>query len=662
LLNRILTLISIASLLLIAGCAEENPNLVNPTSLNKTIRFRLFNFAADKNPRQLSLSGERTSSTGYKELSGSYIPPATDSLLIELIYNNQVEYTLPYKFKMIRDQRYLAFSVPKPFLSNPADSLLIVGSSFVKLNDTNKCFIQMLNINNTPDISFSMVLGCQNGMPVFSGLAYLGLSNSEEFHSGNIAVSLLRNDANGKTTLGLFDLNLRKGGDYLILVVGDMPSDVYLIDKMDTTSNAIRQLNQISTSSSQVRTVNLSESDISAKSGINDNFLGSLNARAISDYKSVMACTSNNLDSIAISVGTNFTCSLLASLVVNDRYTLIVSDSAGNRAAKAKIIPNLKNISYYNKSAVVRVLNLSEKNPAITLSLGARSDASAATGYRSGEALATNLSYEKLSHTVSVLEGRAPLTLFTASSPDRLLYTGISYFEQGKSYLIIITNDATGKIKLNVINEEQVNSAADDTEEGAFAQIANITPGLDFASLSIDNVMNGIKLYNSISFATVLPFGDNRISAQGQELSFRSKKDNRDLLVLAGTKSQPDIIHIQNIKMAYNSTGFNRRFLNAAADAPMVTIYDQDKSKDTNLRPIVTDLNYKSVSEAFYMELERKYSYFFYLQPGNKFIKQINDISMTFGKNYTVIFGGDSTVISTKPVDYKYSIILLQEY
>ena len=660
---RLKTFVSLAFIILLFSCAEENPNLVNPVSLNQTVKFRFFNYAADKNSRQLSISGVKSQLTSYSSLSPAYTPPASDSLVLQTIFNDQIEYTFPHKFRIIRDQRYIVFSVPKAGSSNPADSLVVVGSSFSKLADTSDCFISLLNINNDPGVSYSLVMGCPNGPPAFPSVGYLQSSSESEVPSGNFPVSIVKIDASStKTTIGLFDLNLRSKGEYLIVIMGDTPDKIVMINKQDSTAGALEAINLISSNNALIRTVNLTQKSISAKRFPDDNFLPVLSAASLSDYNSVTACESNQADSILINADGNYSHSILTNLVVNFKYTLIVYDSSDNLSSKSLIVPNLRGIVYPAKNAVIRVINLSEKFPAITLSLGARDDNSSASGYRSGEVLATNLNYDRISNNIFALSGRAPLTLFTASSPDRLLYTGISNFDEGKSYLIIISNDNSGNIKMNVISEDEVSTSVSNAEEGAFAQLANMTPGLNFAEIKIDNVLNAAKLFNSTSIATVLPLNQGRISIQGAELTYDSKKDYRDMFVIAGTKDNPDIIHIQNIKMAYNSSGFNRRFLNAALDADILMIYDMDKRIDTSIKPIITDLKYKSVSDPYMMTLERKYSYFFYYQPSNKFIKQINDISMTFGKNYTMIFGGDSTIISRNPDVYRYSIMLLQEY
>jgi hypothetical protein len=653
-------------LIMLAGilfsCAEEDPNLVNPPSPSETVRIRFFNYASDLNPRRLALDEKQSPETPWKTLSPAIIPPLTDSVTLSTILNGEIEYTDSTKLKIWRDTRYIAFALPKPNSPNPVDTLVVSITAFAPVSDTNNCYISLINIHNEPDTKYSVVVGCPNGNAAFPAVKYMDKSVEREVPSGNYPVSIIKIDTSGeRTSLGLFDLHLHRGSDYLFVIMGDIPEDIKLIDRRNDGPDAITQVDLINATVAKIRTINFSTTEISAEKTPGDLFLPSLSAYSISDYRDVSACTSDFLDSIVVNSNGEYASSAQIALVVNSYYTLLVFDAQGNSASKSLVLPNLEKLEYPPNHAAVRVVNMAENFEAFSMSLGARDDLESIRGYRSGEQLATNLEYGKVSGQTFVLAGRAPISIFSATSPQRLLHSYIGNFEAGKDYLVVVTSD-NNDIKLSIIEEEEINEQISNLPEGEYAQFALFTPSLDSTNITVDNILTRAKLYYSTSFATVLPRGTININAGGASLTFNTEKDYRDLVVLAGTETEPDFIHIHTKKMAYNSGLFNRRFINAAKDVPLVTIYDNDVLQDTNIRPVVVDLPYGKTSDPQSVFLERKFSYFFFDKTGGELLLQVNDIFMSFGKNYSIIFGGDKTVISQDPLQYNYSILLIQEY
>jgi len=260
------------------------------------------------------------------------------------------------------------------------------------------------------------------------------------------------------------------------------------------------------------------------------------------------------------------------------------------------------------------------------------------------------------------LPGKAPITLYSSTSPQRLLGAFVGEFEANRSYLVIISNNSSGSIKISVLDENGDESNVSYLEEGAYVQIGHLVPELDELIFSIENILPNAKLFFQNSLATVIPLGINKITAGNNELPINTSNKTRDILVFAGDKNNTDILHIQSQPLAYNPGAFQRRFINAAKDISLLQIYDNDPIKFPTLPPIVTDLSYGTVSEPSAVFLDRRFSYFFYNQTKEDLLKQINDISMSFGKNYTVVFGGNNKILSNKPITYNYNIIIFQEY
>lgn len=657
--NRLLFFILVG----LFSCAEEDPNLVNPPLPNETVRIRFFNYAQEPINRKLDVSGKFTASTPYGELSPEIVPPPTDSVIFQSIIglDNKIEFADSNKIRLWRDSDYIIFGLSKPGSTN-LDTFITTLTPFSLLRDTNNCFLSIININQSNDnATYTLVEGCPNGPIAFAPVGYTAKSSEIEITAGKIPFSLIKIVGNTRTSLGLFEFDLHKRGEYLLIITGENAEDFKLLNRRDHSPTPIKNIKLITSTTAQIRTVNFSSEQISAFRFPSETFLSSLPSGNISDFRDITACESDFLDSIVINQNGSFASSVRTPLVINDKYNLIVMDSATDKASRSFIVKALANLNY-GKSALVRVVHYAEKLPSFNMSLGARDDASSATGYRTGESLAKNLNYGMISGVAYVLSGKAPITLYSATSPQRLLGAFIGEFQSNHSYLIIVSNNSSGDVKISVLDEHGGEAPVSFIEEGAYVQIGHLVPELNELTFSINGMLPNVKLFFQNSLATVLPVGINKISSANNELLVNTSTKTRDILVFAGDKNQIDILHIQSQPLAYNPAAFQRRFINAAKDIELLKIFDNDPIKFSTLPPIVSDLNYGSVSEPSAVFLDRRFSYYFYNQTNETLLKQINDISMSFGKNYTVVFGGNNKILNKNPITYNYNIIIFQEY
>jgi len=649
--------------LIALSCAEEDPNLVNPPLPSETVRIRLFNYGSDAQSRKLSIDQIVSPETSYGGLSSAVTPPSADSVTLSTIVGNSIEYTDSTRLRLWRDARYIIFALPKPGSDAPVDTLIKTQTAFATLSDTTKCYISMININSEAEYRYSLVVGCPNGVTAFPAIAYMNRSVELAVNSGNYPVSIIRLDKdNNRTSLGLFDLQLKPMADYLFVVMGNNPDQIKLINRRDDGPGAMTSINTISSTIAKIRTINFSASGISATKEPDNNFLPSLASMKISDYNDVTACSSDDLDSIVVKVNSKYASHSELGLVVNFKYSLLVFDSAGKAANRSMTIPNLQNVNYPANHAAIRVVHSAEGVDAFSMSLGARDDMNSSAGYKAGEQLATNIMYGKVGTQVFALSGRAPISIFSATSPQKLIGSFIGRFEAGKNYLVVVTGKDEDELKVSIINEDEVNGNIKYLDEGIYSQIAHFVPERDTIRIKVDNVLTNAKIFYSNSMATVLPLGSVSMSSEGANYTFTTQKDYRDLLVVAGSKESPEIKHVHTIRMAYNDGLYNRRVFNAAKDMPLVTVYDVDYTNDSNASPIVVDLPYGKASDPQSVYLERKFSYYFYDKINGELFKQVNDIAMAFGKNYTIVFGGNNKVISNDTKQYNYSILLIQEY
>ncbi len=650
------------------SCANEDPNLVNPKLPNQTIRIRFFNLANDKLERKLVLSTDsKTLSTPVGSLSLPVMPPPLDSIYISTEINGSQEYQTPNRLRMIRDTKYIILGLPKPAGQKPLDTLLVTTTTYTPLRDKNNCFISMINVDPDTNSTYSLVLGCPNGPLIFPILKYLQSSIDFETISANIPVSIVKINGNIRSSIGLYTLKLFKGGEFLVVVRGDTNNRVQLLNKQDPTNLALETLKPEPNLNSLIRTINFSKSVISISKAPSDNINSNQASGYISAYIPVKACDSETLDSLVISSGGSYLNSLKTSLVVNSNYTMLVLDSANSPAKLCMIVPPQTLTFPLGDSAMIRVVNACTGLGDLTLSMGARDSKSINpvdslnSGFVSGEFFANQIGYGKISNAVFLPSGRAPMTLFTASQPTRLLHTAIGNLKPGNKYIIVITN-VDNNFQITMIEDGDVNQNISYLEKGSFLQIANLTPGVLKTEISIPGVLTKAKLYFTSTISTIVPLSVNKIIAGNTSLDYNATAENRDIVVLAGTAMITEILHYQSAPPSYDYLAYSRRIFNAAKDAPSIDVTNSARKLFPDLPPLSVNIGYGNVSDYSSSYIERKNAYFFYTSASTDLLLQISDIAMLFGKSYTLIFGGDKTVTVKDPLTYRYSIILLQDY
>lgn len=102
--------------------------------------------------------------------------------------------------------------------------------------------------------------------------------------------------------------------------------------------------------------------------------------------------------------------------------------------------------------------------------------------------------------------------------------------------------------------------------------------------------------------------------------------------------------------MGKERSSYRRRFFNASPDIENVGIFNDSARKNI----VVSELRYGNSSKIETVRLERKFSLVFFNNSNNKIVSQFNDIFLSFGKNYTLVFTGTESK--------GFSLIVVQEY
>lgn len=657
-MKNILSYIFIASVLILYGCIQENPNLVNPPSTKEKVRIRFINYSGDKKIRSLNMNGADVITSEYG-INTAAVNPPDDSVFAAVHNGSAEEFKLSQKVQFLRDSYNTFFALPSPKDSKNyrnIDTLIQVSSSIGLPKNTVYSYLKVINAYPDSTITFSIVDGCPNGNALFSNVGYKHYSSQKQVRSGAKPISLIKHNKENMENLGLLDINLKNDSQYLIVISATAEGD-FKLSVIDETSNEVSAMvapNTINEKYAYLRTINLSSQAISVKKLPNESISTDVKPNYISNYDKISACTNQSIDSIAVEYSGFVPTTSSLSINVNKKYTYLVSD-AGNKLAGFSIaIPEAEVDYLYADKALIRVINASDETKEYTLSVAGRADTTG-NNYVSGETVASKIKYGKISNIYTLpiksANTKIPLTLFSNTSPAKLLKSVSYNFDQGKSYLIIIKKDNTEKETIYIIEDNTQSEDAKELKTGQFFRLLNFVSGTPSIDISFNGIISNAKVSYLTSFSSVADVGANTININGKNHSFDANAEQRDILVATGTKDNVDIIDCKSENhpdLQANQAKF--RFLNAAPAINNLTVVLGKATGDT----IATELQYKQLTPYKLEQKERSYSIYFFNSLTNKLLKKIDEIRIVEGKIYTLIFGGDETT--------GYSIFVLQEY
>lgn len=644
-------------MLLISGCIEENPDLVNPPSKVEKIYVRMINFSGDYLPRKMLFdNGYYTENINFGASSVAFHPPADSSFLSIINTQNLTDYKTKriVKFYPSINYSYIVLpSVAQDSVYSPADTMLALSSSIAMPQYSTDAYIKMVNIFQDSLSSFSLMIGCPNSTPIISGVRYMMQAQPVFVRTGIVPISVVRNKNSVSEVIGTFALETKVKGQYAIIVskntIGEV--EVYTLDELNTQSDAFKLATKIEQRYTNIRVLNISNEDITLLKN-SEPIVDNLTSNTISAINQVSACQSQAYDTLITFVGSNTTAQQSYSFEVLENYSIVVADSAYNKAVKSIIIPPARIINFEDKSAI-RVVNLAWKYTNIDVSLGTRQDKSIELGYSSGSTLVRLLPYGKYSAPILVSEGELPLTLFTSFEPARLLENTISSVEKNKEYLLIIYQDENGNIKQTLVDNNEANKNVNPLETTSFVQILNALPDSEFSNISINQSIIDAKLYYSNIIATNLKFLENQIkvnsSGQNSTISVTPKINNRYTMILCGNNSEIENVLIENTNEEINPKFAQVRFVNASKDFESVSVVD--RIADTS---VIAQVPYKE--STFYQDLDKLKKYTYYFFNSDKKLVANFSLDVTLGKRYTIVFAGNSNNPS------KYEVMLIQEY
>ncbi|MGA2297858.1 MAG: DUF4397 domain-containing protein [FCB group bacterium] len=634
----------------IFSCAKESPDLLNPPPQFKTVKCRFINLAGDRNDRVCVL--DRTVKSGtvkFAATSDSFMPPA-DSSIISVQLNGVQEFSNLVRTRFLRDTYFTLVglpSVPGRPVQKYLDTVYVLSTIAGLGANTN--FANITIFNAYPDTTrfYSVNLGCPNGFALGSGLTYRVMTAPQQVQAGYVAVSLSLSQNNKISIIGLYNLNLKATGQYVLIIYQkqDGSEGVLLLDEFDDKTDALLPADIVPDRTSDVRTINFSRIPVTIKRIPNDTVAVNVRPNFISDYKLVGACKSSSLDSMAVFAGNSLMAFAPTSLEVLNKFTVLVFDSANSNANNAVVAPPVHLTEPSGGRSIVRVVHGAYNLPFLIVSIGARVDsADTNTHYSSGSMIAKDIPYGQISGYQLVTPGTLPVTLFSSSptQPTQLLYNSIVTLEPDKYYLLVVTNNHSNgdSLGITLIEDNQISSNISFESQGGFTQVVDLIPDVVSINLNMPPVLYNAKLYYTGSLASVLPLGDNTINIAGKPTYINANNYSRNLIIAAGTNQNPDIITLQYPPFDVSTSNFKRRYINACKDIGSISVRVVGVNCDTCFE--AQYILYGSTSGIYEVSLDRKNAFVFVNDATNQVLLSINDIYLPQGKNFSIIFGGST--------------------
>lgn len=636
-------------LLVLVGCAKEDPSLVNPPLPRETIRIRFLNAVKSSGTLILDLNQSvQSNPVPYLGLSDTLKPPPSDSVTMSFRTNGNSLYNAPRKLRLVRDTRYLIIAGESFRSSGIPDTFMVLYTTIGLPTKQFKSYFKFLNLVKDSTVRYSVVAGCPNGKVLVGSLNYFALPMLQTVESGNNTISIVQEQNGNKTLLNLYEINFAEDKEYTLFVAKEESGrvELFLIDDYDNSSLAIRKLEPLQDRVAYIRTINFSSAIVSLTKLPQYLITQNLASGTIDSYNKIPVCESDFSDSLRLSYSGGDVL-WTSSFEVNKKYSVFVFDSLD----KVKVIvSNPVNLrESLNGRSLVRVINAIDDSIAVTLSLGARISNNQ-FGFVSGEVLASKLKPNRISSPVVIASGYLPLTLFSSSEPNILLQTGIGEFLPNRNYVIAVFKDSKGEIQFSVVDENDENTQVRLLPRGYFLQIANANPELQNASIRIQGILDGAILKYKESASTVVPLNLSGFTVNERSFSIAPDLGKRGMVLIAGDSSEIEALDFSIPSMGTDMRTYRRRFINACKFVPSITI----RATRENGELIVEKLPYALQSKVENVPIERKLSLFIINDSDGKTLAQFNDVYLTFGKNYTLVFTGSR--------NQNYSLIVMQEY
>lgn len=212
--------------------------------------------------------------------------------------------------------------------------------------------------------------------------------------------------------------------------------------------------------------------------------------------------------------------------------------------------------------------------------------------------------------------------------------------QQGKSYLLILTNDNLGFSHITMIEDRDVNTDISDNfklKQGVFTQIVHADPDQGIISFGLRDITSA-KIYYQGFFATVVPVGDNQLTINGgSPQTFTIDNISKRGLIIVGKNFK--IYNKSDLPIGTGNGSYRIRFINITNQRIIFNI-------ETFSHSDTLDAGASSATPFTY-GLPGNASISFYDMNNNQ-LYRLDGLEFSFGLNYSIIFNGSSAIVKTE--------------
>lgn len=642
--------------LFLAGCASEDPNIVDPPPGSRRIVVRLFNMIPDGATRKLLLEqGYQSAEVGQFRFSDSVRSPG-DSSFVEIIKGGATEFRTSQRVRFIQNAVYDVFTLSK--IGRPAefDSVLIVNANNA-LTTLPVAQVRVVNLIADTNRTFDVRVGCPNGTPLTTvPVPFKIASLYSEVYPG-LAVFSISETKNGVVNvIGTYQCILGERKAYSIIIYRDATStDAYFlfIEENDLTSNAERAFIPVETRTADIRVLNLSASNVDVSlSNTGQSLVKGLGTSSISAITTAPTCEGERADVFVASYSDGRIATDSTSMTVRGKYTAIAVDSGGS--GQIVIAPTIQRPFGAIGKSVIRVVNASARSRSIVVSLGARSDVLAPNGIAAGSTIARDIVFDSLSSPIAVEPGLLPLTVTSSSTPTTIIDVTRATVEPDKNYDLVIYDNGS-QIRTMLIEEQESSSTMQPLPDGAFTRFINGSNRQTSIPIQIGLVIPSGTVYYGNALATTFPIGTVPYNINGVAGSFSTDASMRTLLIYANGNGTPNVIDVTTppLTPVYGQT--SRRVVNATEDVRTLSVcIDSIPKVSGDGDHLAKDVPYGMASAASVTNLDRRGTYYVYDAETRTQLYTLPVQLAPLGNNYTFV------VVGRK--DGGYEVIVSQEF
>ncbi len=630
---------------------------MNPPPGSARIVVRMLNLVPDGTDRRMVLElGYQTEVVPASRMSATVNAPA-DSSYVQILAGGVTEFSTPDRVRFAQQSVYDVFTTGLPNNQDRFDTIVVINANR-SLTTLPVAQVRVANMFPDTTVQFEVRLGCPNGKPLTATpLSYRSVSLYQEVNPGTAVFSIQQIQFGETIPIGTFECTLDQYTPYTIIAhrtTGNSNVEFMLLNESDFTNAADRPFLPVNMRDANMRVCNLSGSPVTLSLTRTGQVVASnVEPFVLSAYASVPTCEQEEADVVELRFQDGRTATDSTSLTLRGLYTVIATSSD----TKAMIIvPPLPVLFNTAGKAIIRTVHAAPRNRQITISAGARTDASSATSVSSGTTLAADLTYGSISNPTVIEPGALPLTVTTSVLPTALLHASVGTVQPDQAYLLVVGETPDGLPVTYLLAERDQPGTIQQQTDAALFRFVNGSPTSDFVNTTIASVVENGNVFYRNSLTTSVAYGSAVVSAAGATIQAASLQGQRTLLIYTQQGSQEIIVNITSDPLRQIPGQSDRRVINATFDLPLVSVtYDTVYAQHPDSSEVVArDVAFATASPIHVLQRDRRGSMYVYDATQRKLVYTLPIVLGPLGNSYSLI------VVGRKESGYE--VISLQEF